>query len=87
MRIILAIDVIGGKCVRLTRGNYSTKKIYNIDPVEVAKQAEDNGIKYGFWALQRPLTRKWGSGQMFEILSKTCRKLPVVYNSGSFPRA
>ena len=46
MRIILAIDIIGGKCVRLTRGDYSTKKIYNVDPVEVAKQAEDNGIKY-----------------------------------------
>ena len=46
MRIILAIDIIGGKCVRLTRGNYSTKKIYNEDPVEVAKQVEDNGIKY-----------------------------------------
>jgi phosphoribosylformimino-5-aminoimidazole carboxamide ribotide isomerase len=46
MRIILAIDIIGGKCVRLTRGDYSTKKIYDMDPVEFAKEAEYNGIKY-----------------------------------------
>jgi len=46
MRIILAIDIIGGRCVRLTRGDYSTKKIYDMDPVEVAKQAEYHGIKY-----------------------------------------
>ncbi len=46
MRIILALDIIGGKCVRLTRGDFSTKKIYNEDPLEVARQIEDSGIKY-----------------------------------------
>jgi len=46
MRIIVAIDIIGGKCVRLTRGDFSTKKIYNEDPLEVALQIEDNGIQY-----------------------------------------
>jgi phosphoribosylformimino-5-aminoimidazole carboxamide ribotide isomerase len=46
MRIIPAIDIIGGKCVRLTKGDYSTKKIYNEDPLEVALQFEDRGIKY-----------------------------------------
>ena len=46
MRIIVAIDIIGGKCVRLTRGDFSTKKIYNEDPVEVARQIEDNGMNY-----------------------------------------
>lgn len=46
MRIILAIDIMDGKCVRLTQGNFSTKKIYKTDPVEVAKQAEYHGIKY-----------------------------------------
>lgn len=46
MRIILAIDIMGGKCVRLTRGDYSTKKTYNMDPVELAKEAEYHGIKY-----------------------------------------
>ena len=46
MRIIPAIDIIDGKCVRLTKGDYSTKKIYNEDPLEVAKEFEANGIQY-----------------------------------------
>jgi phosphoribosylformimino-5-aminoimidazole carboxamide ribotide isomerase len=46
MRIIVAIDILDGKCVRLTRGDYSTRKIYNENPVEVAKEIENNGIRY-----------------------------------------
>jgi phosphoribosylformimino-5-aminoimidazole carboxamide ribotide isomerase len=46
MRIIPAIDLIDGKCVRLSKGDYSTKKIYNENPVEVAKEFEANGIKF-----------------------------------------
>jgi phosphoribosylformimino-5-aminoimidazole carboxamide ribotide isomerase len=46
MRIIVAIDIIGGKCVRLTRGDFSTKKIYNEDPLEIALRIESNGINY-----------------------------------------
>ncbi|MFY0604441.1 MAG: 1-(5-phosphoribosyl)-5-[(5-phosphoribosylamino)methylideneamino] imidazole-4-carboxamide isomerase [Flavobacteriaceae bacterium] len=46
MRIIPAIDIIEGKCVRLTKGDYDTKKIYNENPVEVAKEFEDAGIQY-----------------------------------------
>jgi phosphoribosylformimino-5-aminoimidazole carboxamide ribotide isomerase len=46
MRIIIALDIIGGKCVRLTRGDYSTKKIYNDDPLDIALQLEDHGISY-----------------------------------------
>jgi len=46
MRIIPAIDIIDGKCVRLTKGDYSTKKIYNENPLEVAKEFEDAGIEY-----------------------------------------
>jgi phosphoribosylformimino-5-aminoimidazole carboxamide ribotide isomerase len=46
MRIILAIDIIGGKCVRLTRGDFRTKKVYNEDPLEIARQIEDNGLHY-----------------------------------------
>ncbi|MFT6844857.1 MAG: phosphoribosylformimino-5-aminoimidazole carboxamide ribotide isomerase [Flavobacteriales bacterium] len=46
MRIIPAIDIIDGKCVRLIKGNYSTKKIYHDDPLEVAKEFEANGIQY-----------------------------------------
>src|SRR5664280_2471822 len=46
MRIIVAMDIISGKCVRLIRGDYSTKKIYSEDPLEVALKIEDNGIDY-----------------------------------------
>lgn len=46
MRIIPAIDIIGGKCVRLSKGDYSTKKIYNESPLEVAKEFEANGIQF-----------------------------------------
>ena len=46
MRIIPAIDIIDGKCVRLSKGDYSTKKIYNENPLEVAKEFEAHGINY-----------------------------------------
>jgi phosphoribosylformimino-5-aminoimidazole carboxamide ribotide isomerase len=46
MRIIPAIDIIDGKCVRLSKGDYGTKKIYNENPVEVAKEFESFGIKF-----------------------------------------
>ena len=46
MRIIPAIDIIEGKCVRLTKGDYNTKKIYNENPLEVAKEFEASGIEY-----------------------------------------
>ena len=46
MRIIPAIDIIDGKCVRLTKGDYTTKKIYNENPLEIAKSFEDNGIQF-----------------------------------------
>ncbi|MGV0946986.1 1-(5-phosphoribosyl)-5-[(5-phosphoribosylamino)methylideneamino]imidazole-4-carboxamide isomerase [Empedobacter falsenii] len=46
MRIIPAIDIIDGKCVRLSQGYYDTKKIYNENPLEVAKEFEDYGIEY-----------------------------------------
>lgn len=46
MRIIPAIDIIDGKCVRLSKGDYNTKKIYNENPVEVAKLFEAHGIQY-----------------------------------------
>lgn len=46
MRIIPAIDIIEGKCVRLSKGDYSTKKIYNEHPLEVAKEFEAHGIRY-----------------------------------------
>lgn len=45
MEIIPAIDIIEGKCVRLTHGDYSQKKIYNEHPLEVARRFEDAGLK------------------------------------------
>ena len=46
MRIIPAIDIINGKCVRLTKGDFNTQIIYNENPLEVAKEFEANGIEY-----------------------------------------
>ncbi|PJX28550.1 1-(5-phosphoribosyl)-5-[(5-phosphoribosylamino)methylideneamino]imidazole-4-carboxamide isomerase [Psychroflexus sp. S27] len=45
MRLIPAIDIIEGKCVRLTKGDYSTQKIYSEDPLEIAMAFEDHGIE------------------------------------------
>ncbi|KAA6337254.1 1-(5-phosphoribosyl)-5-[(5-phosphoribosylamino)methylideneamino] imidazole-4-carboxamide isomerase [termite gut metagenome] len=45
IELIPAIDIIGGKCVRLSQGNYKSKKVYNETPVEVAKEFEDHGIR------------------------------------------
>ncbi|MBK1896486.1 1-(5-phosphoribosyl)-5-[(5-phosphoribosylamino)methylideneamino]imidazole-4-carboxamide isomerase [Chryseobacterium paridis] len=46
MKIIPAIDIIDGKCVRLSKGDYGTKKIYNENPLEVAKEFESFGIQF-----------------------------------------
>ena len=45
IEIIPAIDILHGKCVRLTQGDYATQKIYNEHPLEVARQFEDAGLK------------------------------------------
>ncbi len=45
IEIIPAIDILHGKCVRLTQGDYESGKIYNEHPLEVARQFEDAGIK------------------------------------------
>jgi phosphoribosylformimino-5-aminoimidazole carboxamide ribotide isomerase len=46
MRIIPAIDIIDGKCVRLSKGDFTTKKIYSENPLEVAIEFEAHGIEY-----------------------------------------
>ena len=46
MIILPAIDLINKQCVRLTKGNFNDKKIYNSDPIEIAKQFEKQGSKY-----------------------------------------
>ena len=45
IEIIPAIDILHGKCVRLTQGDYASQKIYNEHPLEVARQFEDAGLK------------------------------------------
>lgn len=44
MEIIPAIDIIDGKCVRLSKGDYDTRRVYNEDPLEVARQFADWGV-------------------------------------------
>ena len=44
MQLIPAIDIINGKCVRLTQGDYSSVKVYNENPLEVAKEFEEAGL-------------------------------------------
>ena len=46
MRIIAAIDIIEGQCVRLTQGDFSRKTVYHSDPVDLAREMEDNGIRH-----------------------------------------
>ena len=46
MKIIPAIDIIDGKCVRLSKGDYDTKKVYHENPLDIAKEYEANGIQY-----------------------------------------
>lgn len=46
MRIIPAMDILHGKCVRLTQGDYATSKIYDAHPLEMAKRIESHGLKY-----------------------------------------
>lgn len=45
IELIPAIDIIGGKCVRLSQGDYESKKVYNENPLEVAKMLEAGGIR------------------------------------------
>ena len=45
IELVPAIDIIDGKCVRLSQGDYNTQKVYNENPLEVAKEFEANGIR------------------------------------------
>lgn len=46
MKIVPAVDIIDGKCVRLSKGDYDTKKIYHENPLDIAKEYEANGVQY-----------------------------------------
>lgn len=46
MRLIPAIDILNGRCVRLSKGDYNTPKVYSKDPLSIAKSYQDHGIQY-----------------------------------------
>ncbi|MBC8035288.1 MAG: 1-(5-phosphoribosyl)-5-[(5-phosphoribosylamino)methylideneamino]imidazole-4-carboxamide isomerase [Chitinophagaceae bacterium] len=97
MEIIPAIDIIDGKCVRLTQGDYQQKTIYNEDPLEVAKQFEDAGLrrlhlvdldgaKAGAvknWKVLESIAGKTGMVIDFGGGIKTEPDLKVVFESGA----
>lgn len=97
MEIIPAIDIIDGKCVRLTQGDYSQKKIYNEHPLEVARAFEDSGLrrlhlvdldgaKAGAvknWKVLETLAGKTGLVIDFGGGIKKEDDLTIVFNSGA----
>jgi phosphoribosylformimino-5-aminoimidazole carboxamide ribotide isomerase len=97
MDIIPAIDIIDGKCVRLTQGDYSQKKVYNEHPLEVAKQFEDAGLmrlhlvdldgaKAGSvrnWKVLETIAGKTSLTIDFGGGIKTQKDLDIVFDSGA----
>ena len=97
MEIIPAIDIIDGKCVRLTQGDYAQKKIYNENPLEVAMAFEDAGLrrlhlvdldgaKAGAvknWKVLENLAGKTGLVIDFGGGIKTAADVDIVFNSGA----
>ena len=97
MQIIPAIDIIEGKCVRLTEGDYSQKKIYNEHPLEVAKEFEGAGLqrlhlvdldgaKAGAvknWKVLETITSKTSLIIDFGGGIKKVEDVSIVFNSGA----
>jgi phosphoribosylformimino-5-aminoimidazole carboxamide ribotide isomerase len=80
MRIIPAIDIIEGRCVRLEQGDYSRKKIYDKDPLEFAKQLEGQG--FGYLHLVDLDGAKAGKPVNMKILEKICSQTRLVVDYG-----
>jgi phosphoribosylformimino-5-aminoimidazole carboxamide ribotide isomerase len=82
IEIIPAIDIIDGNCVRLSEGDYQTKKIYSNSPVDIAKQFEDAGIKR-LHIVDLDGAKK-GSIVNFEVLEKISlqTKLEIDFGGG-----
>ena len=80
IEIIPAIDIIEGKCVRLTQGDYAKKKIYNEDTLEVALEFEDAGIKR--LHLVDLEGAKKGSVVNWKVLEKIASKTKLVIDFG-----
>lgn len=97
MRIIPAIDIIDGKCVRLSQGDYNQKTVYNENPLEVAKQFEGAGLKYLHlvdldgakakkvvnWKVLEAITSKTNLQVDFGGGIRTTEDLETVFNSGA----
>src|SRR5258708_1699056 len=97
MENIPAIDIIDGKCVRLTQGDYSQKKVYNEHPLEVAKAFEDAGLRrlhlvdldgaragaVKNWKVLETLAGKTGLVIDFGGGIKTAADVEIVFNSGA----
>lgn len=97
IEIIPAIDIIEGKCVRLTQGDYSQKKIYNEQPAEVAMQFEDAGMKrlhlvdldgarlrtVRNWKILEEIAGRTNLTIDFGGGIQTDKDLQIVYNSGA----
>jgi phosphoribosylformimino-5-aminoimidazole carboxamide ribotide isomerase len=96
MEIIPAIDIIEGKCVRLTQGDYSRKKVYNEHPLEVALAFEDAGLRrlhlvdldgaragaVRNWKVLEIIAGKTGLVVDFGGGIKTSADVDIVFNSG-----
>ncbi|HTQ65692.1 MAG TPA: 1-(5-phosphoribosyl)-5-[(5-phosphoribosylamino)methylideneamino]imidazole-4-carboxamide isomerase [Puia sp.] len=97
MEIIPAIDIIEGKCVRLTQGDYAQKKIYNEDPLEVARQFEAEGLQrlhlVDLDGAKEGAVRNWKVLEKIAARTeltidfgggiKTEKDLDIVFNSGA----
>lgn len=80
MRIIPAIDIINGQCVRLTKGDYSQKTVYSANPVDVAKSFEDAGIE--FLHLVDLDGARSGSIVNLRVLEKVCNQTQLKVDFG-----
>jgi phosphoribosylformimino-5-aminoimidazole carboxamide ribotide isomerase len=97
MEIIPAIDIIEGKCVRLTQGDYAQKKVYNEYPLEVAMAFEDSGLRrlhlvdldgaragaVKNWKVLETLAGKTGLIIDFGGGIKTAADVEIVFDSGA----
>jgi phosphoribosylformimino-5-aminoimidazole carboxamide ribotide isomerase len=97
MEIIPAIDIIDGKCVRLTQGDYAQKKVYNEHPLEVAMAFEDAGLKrlhlvdldgakagkVRNWKVLETIAGRTGMVIDFGGGIKTAGDVDIVFNSGA----
>jgi phosphoribosylformimino-5-aminoimidazole carboxamide ribotide isomerase len=95
--VIPAIDIIDGKCVRLTQGDYAQQKVYNEHPLEVAKAFEDIGVKRLHlvdldgakkgavvnWKVLEAIAGKTGLVVDFGGGIKTAKDLDIVFESGA----